>query len=135
MDPRDLSTALDWFRGGHLTGPQGLPADPNKDAIALEVQASFRMFPRVADLLMRMTLLRPAVDYTLPKASGEFDQYALLREGQNSVAVAFLDYLDHADKLTRRATDAQAMDDGHGGQPGDDGPGWGRFNGPDFAIS
>lgn len=134
MDPRTIETARAWLRDGHVFAPQDLTQDPEKDALALKVQACFQLFPEVAELLMRMTLFRPPVNYSLPKSTGEFDQYALLREGQNTIAAAFLDYLNHADTLTRRTTDAASQHDGAAMGAGDDGAGWGRFASPDFAI-
>jgi hypothetical protein len=91
-----LETALAWMREGVLPTP---PAAPNADRDRLAERVAFarRDYPEVFELLLDVTLRRAAVDYRLPRF--EALQYATLREGQNSVAAVFLDYLTHHERL------------------------------------
>lgn len=91
-----LETALAWMREGVLPTPPAAP-NPDRDRLAEQVAFCLRDYPEVFELLLDVTLRRAAVDYRLPRF--EASQYALLREGQNSIAAVFLDYLTHHERL------------------------------------
>lgn len=138
MDPRNRDTAMAWFRSGAIQPGQDMTEAEDLERRALEIKRAFEMCPGALETILAMTVFRPPVNYALPR-DGTFENYALVREGQNQVAAALLHYLDQAEKLERRANAPApisahvASDDDGAGRWDWDGPGGGP--GSDAALS
>lgn len=129
QDPRDYNTVMGWLREGRL--PQSLEtqkAEEQAKELARQVRLCFDRHPEVLQLILDMTILRPPVDYSLPKG-GPFENYALVREGQNQVAASLLHYIDQAERLNN-----ELPPHAHPG-PADPLTGWGGRSAPGPAAS
>lgn len=110
---RTMAQALAWLRDGAIAPGPGMADMGDAERRARELQQAFAAFPGALETILQMSLFRPPVNYALPR-NGEFENYALVREGQNQVAAAILHYLDQADQLDRRPNDAARTRDDPG---------------------
>lgn len=131
--PQTLDDVMRWLREGQLPIDRSLPADPDKDRRSREMQAAFHAYPGVLETILDMTIRRPAADYTLPR-DGRFQNYLLIREGQNQVTAGILAYLSHAEGLKNASLSVQPTP--RAPEPGGaDGFSAGGASGPDIAVS
>lgn len=125
----DVRTAMEWYRSGALAlgeaERKALEADEDLGRRALEIRDAFGGMQGEAALqtILAATLFRSPVDHRLPR--DEREAYGIFRDGQNSVAVTILFYLDHASQLERKTSD---------GHRNDRSPGVGRYDGPDDLL-
>lgn len=120
---RLLDEVCDWVRGGSRVDEETLAAMTlaAEDARLIAEAFTGSDGEKRLMILARMTVLRPAVDVTLP--AGTRDAYAQLRQGQDSIFAGVVRYLDIHNAQKRTEEHERSQSDPYaqsGARPGDE---------------